>query len=122
MIAGAFTPEQIRAAAALDEVTNIQFGDNDLSPQETDPNESFTVPETIIPTIPETIAGFTEPNTDTIMETGTQDPTEPKSKTVYGDFNGDGIVNASDATVILLYAAEYGAGTFTGTFEEYVNR
>ncbi|MBR3629739.1 MAG: hypothetical protein IKN55_04615 [Oscillospiraceae bacterium] len=41
---------------------------------------------------------------------------------LYGDFNGDGIVNASDATVILIYAAEYGAGTFTGTFEEYVNR
>ena len=41
---------------------------------------------------------------------------------LYGDFNGDGIVNASDASVILIYAAEYGAGTFTGTFEEYVNR
>ena len=41
---------------------------------------------------------------------------------VFGDFNGDGIVNASDASVILIYAAEYGAGTFTGTFEEYVNR
>ncbi len=45
-----------------------------------------------------------------------------EAKPLYGDFNGDGIVNASDASVILVYAAEYGAGTFTGTFEEYVNR
>ncbi len=43
-------------------------------------------------------------------------------QSLYGDFNGDGIVNASDASVILIYAAEYGAGTFSGTFEEYVNR
>ena len=45
-----------------------------------------------------------------------------EAKPLYGDFNGDGIVNASDASVILIYAAEYGAGTFSGTFEEYVNR
>ena len=117
VIAGAFTPEQIRAAAALDEVTGIQFGDNDLSPRETDPNESFTVPETVIPTIPETFAGFTEPNTEAILETEAPDPTEP----IYGDFNHDGEVNASDAAIMLIYAAAHGAGTFPGTFEEYVN-
>ena len=38
------------------------------------------------------------------------------------DFNHDGEVNASDAAIILIYAAEHGAGTFSGTFEEYVNR
>ncbi|MBR3629738.1 MAG: hypothetical protein IKN55_04610 [Oscillospiraceae bacterium] len=62
-------------------------------------------------------------STETLTEPST-DPTEPATepKAIYGDFNHDGVVNASDATVILLYAAEYGAGTFTGTFEEYVNR
>ncbi|MBR3629737.1 MAG: hypothetical protein IKN55_04605 [Oscillospiraceae bacterium] len=44
-----------------------------------------------------------------------------EAKPLYGDFNHDGEVNASDATVILLYAAEYGAGKFTGTFEEYLD-
>ena len=39
---------------------------------------------------------------------------------VYGDFNFDGEVNAADAVIILQYAAERGAGSFTGTFEEYV--
>ena len=41
---------------------------------------------------------------------------------LYGDFNHDGEVNASDAAIMLIYAAEHGAGTFSGTFEEYVNR
>ncbi len=40
---------------------------------------------------------------------------------VFGDFNHDGEVNASDAAIMLIYAAEHGAGTFSGTFEEYVN-
>ena len=39
----------------------------------------------------------------------------------YRDFNHDGEVNASDASIILIYAAEHGAGTFSGSFEEYVN-
>lgn len=41
---------------------------------------------------------------------------------IIGDFNGDGVVNASDASIILIYAAEHGAGKFAGTFEEYLNR
>lgn len=39
---------------------------------------------------------------------------------IYGDFNSDGQVNASDAALILIYAAVHGAGSFNGTFEEYI--
>jgi hypothetical protein len=42
--------------------------------------------------------------------------------TVFGDINGDGKVDASDAAVILEYAAANGAGNFTGTLEEYVKQ
>lgn len=42
------------------------------------------------------------------------------SNPVYGDFNSDGEVNASDAALILIYAAAHGAGSFNGTFEEYI--
>ncbi len=38
---------------------------------------------------------------------------------VYGDINGDGAVNATDAACILQYAAAVGAG-YTGTLEEYM--
>ena len=41
---------------------------------------------------------------------------------LYGDFNHDGEVNASDAAIMLVYAAEHGAGTFSGSFEEYVSK
>ncbi|MCR4646500.1 MAG: hypothetical protein K5695_14020 [Oscillospiraceae bacterium] len=41
---------------------------------------------------------------------------------LYGDFNHDGEVNASDAAIMLIYAAEHGAGTFSGSFEEYVSK
>ena len=44
-----------------------------------------------------------------------------EAKPLYGDFNHDGEVNASDAAIMLIYAAAHGAGTFPGTFEEYVN-
>ena len=40
----------------------------------------------------------------------------------FGDYSHDGKVNASDAAVMLIYAAEYGADTFQGTFEEYLSR
>lgn len=49
------------------------------------------------------------------------DPTEPISPTasaVVGDLNGDGLVNASDAALILIYAAAVGAG-YEGTLPEY---
>ena len=46
--------------------------------------------------------------------------TEPHA--LYGDYNRDDVVNASDAAIVLIYSAAKGAGTFTGTFEEYVNR
>lgn len=42
------------------------------------------------------------------------------SNPVYGDFNSDGEVNASDAALILIYAAAHGAGSFNGTFQEYL--
>lgn len=48
--------------------------------------------------------------------------TQAKTVEVNGDFNKDGVVNASDAATILIYSAQYGSGTFSGTFEEYVNR
>ncbi|MBR4319059.1 MAG: leucine-rich repeat domain-containing protein [Oscillospiraceae bacterium] len=36
------------------------------------------------------------------------------------DLNHDGVVNAQDAGFILMYAAEVGAGNFTGTVAEYI--
>ena len=36
------------------------------------------------------------------------------------DLNHDGTVNAKDAALILMYAAEVGAGNFDGTVQEYV--
>ena len=54
-------------------------------------------------------------------EAGAQTPTEPEKPTqsgVVGDLNGDGLVNASDAAMILIYAAAVGAG-YEGTLPEY---
>ena len=45
-----------------------------------------------------------------------------ETQMLYGDFNHDGEVNASDAAIMLIYAAEHGAGTFSGSFEEYVSK
>lgn len=36
------------------------------------------------------------------------------------DLNHDGVVNAMDAALILMYAADVGAGNFVGTVQEYV--
>ena len=41
------------------------------------------------------------------------------AETLEGDHNGDGVVNAKDAAIILIYAAEFGAGNFQGTFTEF---
>lgn len=48
-------------------------------------------------------------------------PTEASSSGSKGDINNDGEINAKDAALILVYAAEVGAGNFSGTIEEYVN-
>ena len=62
-------------------------------------------------------------NTDSVLTSIAKNmEAQKESVEVNGDFNKDGVVNASDASIILIYAAEYGAGTFSGTFEEYVNR
>ena len=42
------------------------------------------------------------------------------AETLVGDHNGDGVVNAKDAAVVLQYAAEIGSGNFKGTLPEYV--
>ena len=57
-----------------------------------------------------------------IKEDTNPEPTEttPSSRSM-GDINNDGEVNAKDAALILVYAAEIGAGNFDGTIEEYVN-
>ena len=94
VLSAVLTPEQINQAATLAIVSEIALGG--LSPSEETPTE---VPS--------------------------EDPTEPTTelpgpKPVYGDFNHDGVVNASDAAVILIYSAKYGAGQFGGSFEEYV--
>ncbi len=41
---------------------------------------------------------------------------------LYGDYNHDGEVNASDAAYILIYAAEHGAGSYNGTFKDYLSK
>lgn len=38
-----------------------------------------------------------------------------------GDIDGNGLVNATDAALILTYAAEYGSGSFNGTIEDWYN-
>ncbi len=40
----------------------------------------------------------------------------------FGDINGDYAIDAIDASFFLQYAADVGAQTFTGTFEDYMNR
>ncbi len=47
---------------------------------------------------------------------------EMTAEELYGDFNGDGTVDALDASVILQYSADVGADAFTGTFKEYVEK
>ena len=41
---------------------------------------------------------------------------------MFGDVNGDGVVNASDAAIILQYSAAVGASTFEGTLTEYLEQ
>lgn len=41
---------------------------------------------------------------------------------LFGDINSDGAVNAIDASLILRYAAEYGAKNFSGTLDEWLAR
>lgn len=41
------------------------------------------------------------------------------STTSKGDINSDGFVNAVDAALILTYAADYGAGAYSGTIEDW---
>ena len=91
---------------------NVGTVNIEVKPEPTEPETEPTEPETE-PTEPETEP--TEPETE---------PTEPKTEPqrIFGDFNNDGLVNASDASIILIYAAEHGAGKFAGTFEEYINR
>lgn len=59
---------------------------------------------------------FLESDGDSIWLSDTVAP-EP----LYGDFDHNGVVNAVDASILLMYSAEFGNGVFTGTFEEYVN-
>lgn len=54
---------------------------------------------------------------DTTIQESTETPVSSGSK---GDINNDGEINAKDAALILVYAAEVGAGNFSGTIEEYV--
>lgn len=53
---------------------------------------------------------------------GGQPVTPPTGNDAYdaGDLDGNGTVNATDAAIILQYAAEAGAGSFTGTMAEYL--
>lgn len=46
---------------------------------------------------------------------GTTEPTG-----VFGDFNNDGEVDASDAAILLVYSAEVGAGNTTLTFDKWL--
>ena len=84
-----------------------------------DQPEDFSVPPT------EMVEGKDEQTPAPTDVDVPQDPTEPTTELpgpepIYGDFNHDGAVNASDAAVILIYSAKYGAGQFGGSFEEYV--
>ncbi len=50
---------------------------------------------------------------------GAEIPQTSDDTSIMGDVNGDGKVDAFDASMILLYAAQVGAGQFTGTPEEF---
>lgn len=53
----------------------------------------------------------TEPTTEETTEPSTTPATEPAtSSAMKGDINEDGVVNASDAAIILIYSAMIGAG------------
>jgi len=58
---------------------------------------------------------------DTQTETQPETKASASSSGSKGDINNDGEINAKDAALILVYAAEVGAGNFKGTIEEYVN-
>ncbi len=60
----------------------------------------------------------------TFKEIGAQTPTEPAMPTQSDDFcdaNGDGVVNASDAALILIYSAAVGAG-YNGSIRQYFTK
>ncbi|MCR4644862.1 MAG: dockerin type I repeat-containing protein, partial [Oscillospiraceae bacterium] len=52
--------------------------------------------------------------------TGTNDLTAEQEKAA--DVNGDSFINASDAAIIKQYAAAIGAGTFSGSLEQYLKK
>ncbi|MBP0973750.1 MAG: leucine-rich repeat protein [Oscillospiraceae bacterium] len=52
--------------------------------------------------------------------TGTSDLTAEQEKAA--DVNGDSFINASDAAIIKQYAAAIGAGTFSGSLEQYLKK
>ena len=110
-LSATLTPEQVRQAEAMGIVVGMTL--------HVDQPEDFSVPPT------EMVEGMDEQTPAPTDVDVPQDPTEPTtelpgSEPVYGDFNHDGVVNASDAAVILIYSAKYGAGQFDGSFEEYV--
>ncbi|MDE6730836.1 MAG: leucine-rich repeat protein, partial [Oscillospiraceae bacterium] len=67
---------------------------------------------------------YAETNGYTFALAGDQPVTPPVSsgEDAYdaGDLDGNGVVNSMDAAIILQYAAEAGAGSFTGTMTEYL--
>lgn len=75
------------------------------STEPTEPSEPSTEP--------------TDPSTEPTEPT--TDPVEPVASKVNPDVNGDGVINASDAAEILMYAAQYGAGKVK-SFDEYMKK
>lgn len=59
-----------------------------------------------------------DPNVSPVVQLYTIE-TNTAPSAVYGDINGDGAVNATDAACILQYAAAVGAG-YSGTLETYM--
>ena len=68
--------------------------------------------EVIEPTTEPTSEPSTVPTTEPTTVPPTEPTTAPKTEptTLKGDINGDGAVNAKDASIILIYAAKVGTG------------
>ena len=63
---------------------------------------------------------YAKANGITFRADGAEPSTEPAAPSygIVGDMNGDGVANASDAAMILIYAAAVGAG-YEGTLTQY---
>ena len=83
-----------------------------------DPSADYPYPT--LRNVPFVSSGETQPDNDPQTETPSDPSTNPPSDSPQkGDINEDGFVNASDASIILIYAANIGAGNYVSIDDLY---